>query len=205
VHFSSSFGRKPCSKLPSRNGFGRAPASPRRRDGQRRERPCCAVPPARAARHAALPEAACPEAGMTPRQIVFRARHAPRRYFPGAGSCPCCTQGTPPAHGRPLLRHLAYLRLPSRLTRAHDRSVPRAPSSRHGHLLGELRFLLTPPAARPSNALPRSHRSSENHVLPYRPPSLAGRRAAVAGAAGYRPTPSPRPPRSQLRAQIDQR
>jgi hypothetical protein len=42
VHFSSSFGRKPCSKLPSRNGFGRVAASPRRRDGQapRAPAPC---------------------------------------------------------------------------------------------------------------------------------------------------------------------
>jgi hypothetical protein len=127
-----------------------------------------------------------------PARVARRARRQP--------SAALCFEAKPMCPAR----HLAYLRPPSRLTRAHDRPASRAPPSRHGRRLGELWFLLTPPVARPSNALARSHRSSED-VLPHRPPSLAGRRAARASAAGYHPTPSPRPPRSQLRAQIDQR
>jgi hypothetical protein len=57
------------------------------------------------------------------------------------------------------------------------------------------------PAAQPPNALARSRGSSEDRVRPRRPPSLAGRRVATASAAGYCPTPPPRPPRPQLRAQ----
>jgi hypothetical protein len=135
---------------------------------------------------------------MTPRQLVVRARHVPRRYFPGIGFYPCCPTGTPPAPRPPLCFEattsrtscqLAYLRPLSRLARAH------APWRPPGRAL----VLAHSPVARPSNALPRSLRSSETRVLPRRPPSLAGHQEAAAGATGYRRTPSPRQPRPQLR------
>jgi hypothetical protein len=153
-----------------------------------RARPRRAIPPARAPRHVALPEAARPEAGMSPRQLVVRACHVPRRYFPGVGSCPCCPPSTPPSPRPPLCfeakpprpaRQLAYLRPPSRLARAHDRPAPRALPSRHGRRLGELLLLLTP----------------QSHGLPMPCLGPLGAWRLVCCPAGRRATPGIRKPR----------
>jgi hypothetical protein len=94
VHFCSNFGRKRRSKLPSRNIFGRAPASPRRCASQ--EHPRRAVPPARAPRRAALPEAslssrkrAFPRRARTPRAAGVRAATC-RARTRGRSVRPCC-------------------------------------------------------------------------------------------------------------------
>jgi hypothetical protein len=90
----------------------------------------------------------------------------------GHTACPPaahCFEAKPPCP----TRQLAYLRPPRRLARPCWPS-PRAPPSRHGRCQGELLFLLTPSAEWPSNALHRSHRSSEPCVLPRSLLSLPG-------------------------------
>jgi hypothetical protein len=88
---------------------------------------------------------------------------------------------------------------------AHEPTA-HAPSVRHGlpwRPPGRAAVPAHSPAAQPSNALARSPRSSEDPVQPRRPPSLAGRWAVAASAAGDRPTPPTRPHRPQLLARIE--
>jgi hypothetical protein len=105
VHFCSNFGRKLRSKLPSRNSFGRAPASPRRRASQ--------APGARRARaapyHRPTPPGAlhCSRPPFPLGNAPSRDRHAHREPQESALSCvalecaharsyPCCPRATRP-------------------------------------------------------------------------------------------------------------
>jgi hypothetical protein len=151
---------------------------------------------------ARLQEAARPEAEITPRQLVVRARHTPRRRHSGplllvlpAPPYGAAARG----HHPPLLESkprwkpsLAPIKRPFPPRTLARRRVP-ALLRRRPPLppLGELHLLLQPRSTDPSDTPSMIPRGSSRHPLARLAPPLTGRQAPAAATRVRRQGPSP--------------